>query len=209
MKENEGDGIMKATMQARLIGQIYHHACKEYLRQKGVPGQAIKKIRKEYLTVRARAKDIGAKNMTGSYVMGIYFIALNRESGLSAEDNYDVFYQGIAHSKMIKSSLGDAESYLSEKRLPGRLKWAEESHKKQYENDWVLDVLPGNGAYDLGYDYHECGIVKICRDEGCAELASYLCRLDYLLADLMGLTLKREGTLADGADKCDFRYSRK
>ncbi|MDD6332627.1 MAG: hypothetical protein PUA59_09375 [Clostridium sp.] len=29
------------------------------------------------------------------------------------------------------------------------------------------------------------------------------------MADIMGLELKRTGTLADGYDKCDFRYIRK
>lgn len=50
---------------------------------------------------------------------------------------------------------------------------------------------------------------KPCKDEGCPELAKYLCRYDYLLADIMGMELKRTGTIAEGYDKCDFRYSRK
>ena len=50
---------------------------------------------------------------------------------------------------------------------------------------------------------------KLCKDEGCPELAKYLCRYDYLLADIMGMELKRTGTIAEGYDKCDFRYSRK
>lgn len=50
--------------------------------------------------------------------------------------------------------------------MPARLKWSKESHKRKYENDWVVDILPGNESYDLGYDYHECGICKLCQDEG-------------------------------------------
>lgn len=200
---------MKASIQEWMTGYIYRSACKPYLKEKGVTGETIRKIRKEYKAIRQRAKGIGAKNMTGAYAMGIYFIALNRRSGLSKEENYEVFYNAIAHSAIMKKSLGDGDSYLDEKRLPGRLKWAEESRKRLFENDWVVDVLPGNGDYDLGYDYHECGVVKLCRDEGCPELAEYICRFDYLLADIMGMELKRTGTLAEGADKCDFRYSRK
>ena len=59
--------------------------------------------------------------------------------------------------------------------MPARLKWSKESHKRKYENDWVVDILPGNESYDLGYDYHECGICKLCQDEGCPDLAAYLC----------------------------------
>lgn len=200
---------MKHSFQAWLVGHMYHGACKPYLKEKGVTGKALREMGKEYKSIFARAKEIGAKNMIAPYVMGIYFITMNRCTGLSAEENYEVFYKGIAHSTLIKKLSGNADSYLDEKHLPTRLKWAEESQKKQYENDWVVDVLPGNGEYDLGYDYLECGAVKLCKDEGCPELAKYLCRYDYLLADIMGMELKRTGTIAEGYDKCDFRYSRK
>lgn len=200
---------MKFSLQAWITGHVYHSACKPYLREKGVTGKDSWKIVKEHKLITLRAKDIGAKNMAGSYVMGIYFIALNRSTGLSAEENYEVFRKAIQSSKIIKKLLGDADSYLDKKRLPGRLKWAEESQKRRFENDWVLDVLPGNDECDLGYDYHECGIVKLCKDEGCPELAKYLCRLDFVLADIMGMTLKRTGTLAEGYDRCDFRYRKR
>lgn len=140
---------MKYSFQAWLTGHVYHNACKPYLKQKGVTGREIWQIVKEHKLITLRAKDIGAKNMTSAYVMGIYFVALNRSTGLSAEENYEVFKKAIQNSKIIKMSLGDADSYLDEKRLPGRLEWAEESHKKRFENDWVLDVLPGNEKYDL------------------------------------------------------------
>ena len=86
---------MKATLVGELTGRIYHSSCKPYLKEKGVTKEAVRKIAKEYKTIRRRAKDIGAKNMTSAYVMGIYFVAMNRESGLSAEENYEVFYQVI------------------------------------------------------------------------------------------------------------------
>ena len=88
------------------------------------------------------------------------------------------------------------------------MKWSEESHKRKYENDWVVDILPGNDEYDLGYDYLECGIGQLCTDEGCPELAQYLCRMDFVLADIMNMKLVRTGTIAEGAKYCDFRYSR-
>ncbi len=56
-------------------------------------------------------------------------------------------------------------------------------------------------------DYTECGICKLCRDEGVPDLAKYLCKLDYVLADLMGLALTRTTTIAEGGTCCDFRYN--
>ena len=140
--------------------------------------------------------------------MGSYFIALNRSTGRSAEENYEIFRDGLCASKLFHKVMGDADSYLDPKRMPGRLQWSEDSHKHKYKNDWVVDILPGNDEYDLGYDYHECGICKLCQDEGCPELAAYLCRMDYVLADIMHMELVRTGTIAEGASYCDFRYSR-
>ena len=61
----------------------------------------------------------------------------------------------------------------------------------------------------LGDDYHECGACKLCKDEGCPELAAYICRMDFVLADMMNMKLVRTRTIAEGAPYCDFRYSRK
>jgi len=140
--------------------------------------------------------------------MGMYFIAMNRATGKSAEENFDIFQAGLDASRLFHKIMGNAESYLDPKKLPGRLKWAEDSKRRVYENDWVVDVLPGNEDYDLGYDYHECGVCKLCTDEGCPELAQYMCRLDFFLAEMMGMKLERTGTIAEGAKLCDFRYSK-
>lgn len=64
-------------------------------------------------------------------------------------------------------------------------------------------------SFNFGYDYYECGICKICNDEGCFKLAKYLCRLDFIMADMMGVKLVRTKTIADGGDRCDFRYGLK
>ena len=82
---------------------------------------------------------------------------------------------------------------------------------EKYKNDWVVDIIEDgeNDNFVLGYNYHNCGICNLCRDEGCFELAKYLCRMDYVLADMMGLELTRTKTLAENGDCCDFRYGRK
>ena len=199
---------MKNTLQAKLIYRFYHSAVKAELKRRGFSKNIVKKIEKEHKLIVERAKDIGKSNLLSSYIMGSYFIALNRSTGKSAEENYEIFRDGLCASKLFHKIMGDADSYLNPKRMPARLKWSEESHKRKYENDWVVDILPGNESYDLGYDYHECGICKLCQDEGCPELAVYLCRMDYVLADIMNMKLVRTGTIAEGASCCDFRYSK-
>lgn len=199
---------MKNTFGVKLIYQFYHSSVKAELKRRGFSKDVSKKIAKEHKQIVERAKDIGNSKLLSSYIMGSYFIALNRSTGRSAEENYDIFRDGLCASKLFHKVMGDADSYLDPKRMPERLQWSEDSHKRKYENDWVVDILPGNDEYDLGYDYHECGICKLCQDEGCPELAAYLCRMDYVLADIMHMELVRTGTIAEGASYCDFRYSR-
>ena len=166
-------------------------------------------VNREYRNIIRNAKDIGKSRLMNAYCMGAYFVALNRITGMTGEESYELFKESLYANMIFHKAMGTADNYLDEKRLPGRMKWSEESHKRKYENDWVVDVLDKTESFELGYDYLECGICKLCQDEGCPELAKYLCRLDYVLADIMGMKLERTMTIAEGNPKCDFRYSRK
>lgn len=200
---------MKYSVSAWVLSHFYHSSVKAELKRRGFPKSTARKVVKEHKAITIRAKDIGNSKLLSGYVMGIYFIALNRSTGKTAEENYEIYRDGLCASKLFRKVAGNADSYLDPKKMPGRLKWSEESHKRRYENDWVVDILPGNDEYALGYDYHECGICKLCKDEGCPELAQYLCRMDFVLADIMDMKLVRTGTIAEGSDHCDFRYSRR
>lgn len=199
---------MKANINAKLFGWFYGAACKKQLVAKFDKNMVIK-VNQEYREIIHKAKDIGKSRLMSAYCMGAYFIALNRCTGLSAEENYELYKDGLYENRLFHKVMGTADQYLDEKKLPGRMKWSEESHKCIYENDWVVDVLPATADYELGYDYLECGICKLCKDEGFSELAKYLCRMDFVLADIMGMKLERTMTIAEGFEKCDFRYSRK
>ena len=45
---------------------------------------------------------------------------------------------------LFHKALGNADTYLDPKKLPGRIMWSKESHQCRYENDWIVDILPGN-----------------------------------------------------------------
>ena len=162
---------MKNSIGVLSVSKFYHSAVKAELKRRGFQKNTAKKIIKMHKEIMNRAKEIGNSRLVSSYVMGSYFIAMNRSTGKSPEENYQIFRDGLCASSLFRKVMGDAESYLSPKKMEGRLKWSEESHKRKYENDWVVNILPGNDEYDLGYDYLECGICKLCNDEGCPELA--------------------------------------
>ena len=170
----------------------------------------VKDVHKEYKDIMLRAKDIGSKNIFGtSYAMGAYYLAMCRETNLSPEENFEILNKGIIGSKVFKMFLGNAEGYLSEKSMNERKIHAKESHKRKYENDWVWDIVDKDDKYDGGYNYYECGVCKLFKDEGASDLVKYVCKLDYGMFEMIGITLTRTKTIADGNDLCDFRFTNK
>ena len=197
---------MKYDTSMKLYGRVLSHIVR-----RGVPDREMrKKILKEYQAVMERADDIGSKNnLLSSYMLAAYFIAMNRSTGLSAEQNAQILGDGMHASWLLKYMLGDSGNYFSEEHRKNLRAWSLETHYKRYKNDWVVDILEKDDDFDLGFDYLECGVCKLCRDEGCPELAKYMCRLDYMLFELMGIELVRTMTLAEGGEKCDFRMRKK
>lgn len=107
-----------------------------------------KAIKQEYRAILTRAKDIGKSRLMSSYCMGAYFIALNRNTTLSPEECYALYKDGLSANQLFHKVMGNADSYLDAKKLPARKKWSTDSHKRKYENDWVVDILEG-GANEI------------------------------------------------------------
>ncbi len=65
-------------------------------------------------------------------------------------------------------------------------------------------------TYGFGYgiDIMECGICKLFMKHGFQKYASILCEVDKVTSGLAGLELIRNGTIALGAKKCDFRFKK-
>lgn len=86
-------------------------------------------------------------------------------------------------------------------------KLSEKSQKREYPGDFVVQFVEGmEGKFDYGYDFTECGICKLFQAENAGQFAKHMCRIDYLTTNFNGIELIRTGTIANGADKCDFRF---
>ena len=197
---------MKYNFMLRATGSLLNHILKQAISDPAI----CKNTLNEYKAILTRAKDIGGSNrLLGSYALAAYFIAMNRNTHKDVEENYAILEQGLKTSKAYKALMGDAKSYFSEKNMASRREWSKETYKRHYENDWVVDVIEKGPGFEFGFDYHECGVCKLCRDEHCFQYAKYLCRLDYMTTEMMGIGLKRTKTLGDGDEVCDFRFYKK
>jgi hypothetical protein len=86
---------------------------------------------------------------------------------------------------------------------------AETSQEHRYPGDFIYTWVDGDGVeFDYGLDFTECAVLKFFQAQGAAELAPYICPADFPYSRATGTGLVRTATLAEGGDKCDFRYKR-
>ncbi len=83
------------------------------------------------------------------------------------------------------------------------------SQKRLYPGDWVLCFVQGDGKeFDYGMDITECAISKFFHAQGADELTPFACLTDFATSKALGWGLVRTMTIAEGAEKCDFRFKR-
>lgn len=69
---------------------------------------------------------------------------------------------------------------------------------------FTIECVGGEGGW--GVNYRRCAIYDFLKEQDAGDFAPYVCLSDIALSDAMGWGLKRTETLADGCDKCDFRF---
>jgi len=88
-------------------------------------------------------------------------------------------------------------------------KGALESQKRLHPGGYVFSFVEGDGReFDYGVDYFECGGCKFLSSQGASELAPYVCTADIVYSDSFGWGLIRTKTIAEGFEKCDFRFKK-
>lgn len=93
--------------------------------------------------------------------------------------------------------------------LAKRKKTALESQKREFSGAFVSEfVVSEDGAFDYGQDVLECAICKLYKQHGAEKYLPYVCLGDYPMFRHFGIGFARTKTLGNGADKCDFRFTR-
>ncbi len=100
------------------------------LTRRDVAAPVRRRVAREYAAILRRAKPMSQDSLVTSYAMGAYFIAMNRHTDLTAEENYLAIEHGFEASWLIRRAAGSVGgSYLSPSKTKGRLKNAAESHR--------------------------------------------------------------------------------
>jgi L-2-amino-thiazoline-4-carboxylic acid hydrolase-like protein len=83
---------------------------------------------------------------------------------------------------------------------------ADASQRREHADEFVLAVpTPPPGA-DFALEIRDCAVCKAFAKHGEQSVVPYVCATDDLMSDAFGLGLRRTGTRAVGAERCDFVY---
>jgi hypothetical protein len=153
--------------------------------------------------------------LTGNLVFSasaLAFYRVMKRHNRTIEETGELLYRIMEawirrYPRFIRRLLGSY--YLSKLSRRQSKKRAPFSQERRYAGDWVFEYVEGDGeTFEWGRDYVECGIVKFLHSQGADELTPYLCLTDYALFGALGIELKRTTTLAEGCQKCDFRFKK-
>jgi len=128
-----------------------------------------------------------------------------KAQGKSARETGRILYEAVVDAirTLPFSPAGPPDpGFIRERKEEAR-----RSQERRYPDDWVWALIEGNGRkFDYGYDFYECGVQKYYQAQGADEFLPYFCFLDFVTTRASGRVLMRTGTLAEGADRCDFRF---
>ena len=137
--------------------------------------------------------------------------AMNNQ-GKTTEETGELLYKTVeamvdSYPRLLTRTIGFYE--MSGFRQRKTRNAAAESQKRLYPANWAFAFVEGDGEdFDWGIDYVECGIVKFFHAQGADELTPYLCLADFPMSEAFGMGLIRTTTIAEGYDKCNFRFKR-
>jgi hypothetical protein len=182
----------------------------------GFASMVIPEIRQEYEVLIPQVPYIGDKRPFTQWLLATaQFLAMYRvfkRHSKSVEEDGRIGYEVSdrmlnAYPRFLLRFFG--RTMFSKKRLGNARMYAEESQKRKYLGAYVFRFVVGdNENFDFGIDYTECASQKFLAAQHALELAPYICATDILQSERFGWGLTRTMILAEGAEKCDFRFKK-
>jgi len=173
-------------------------------------------MRREFENLIPQLPYIGGKQpFTEFIVFTAMFLAMyrvNKGQGKTAEQTGEMMFEfgrAFLRSYPVILVYLFGRMNFSRRYLDIVRKGAVESQQRQYPEGSVINFIEGDGeSFDYGVDYIECASCKFLTKHGAPELAPYLCPVDILFSNTLGWGLTRTMTLAEGAEKCNFRFKK-
>jgi hypothetical protein len=176
----------------------------------------IAEARDEYARLIPNLPNLGGKQPFKTFVLATgWFLAFQRaleRHGLPLSEAGDLAYELTTR---YVEAMPRAVAWLIRRAwftrlFRTRLRWrASRSQRRRQREDFVFHYVEGDSKqFDYGVDYTECAVWSFLQRQGAPELAPYICALDQIYSDAFSWGLARTTTLAEGGEKCDFRFKR-
>jgi hypothetical protein len=83
------------------------------------------------------------------------------------------------------------------------------SQERRFPEDWVYKLLDGDGeAFDVGFEFSECAVIKLYQTMATMELAPYCNFADVTYSHYLGIGLDTSETLGMGCDHCRMLFKK-
>lgn len=178
----------------------------------------INKVKEEFNKILPEIPYLGGQKnpLTQVLVKCLSDLAIFRtleKKGLSFQEIGEFHYNYVIRShksrKQVLERMGrDPSSYPFEPEyVDYQKKLTEETQKRTYPEDWVMDFVEGDGkTFDWGWDVHECAVQKAYKKLGDKKYLPLICLGDFYEAEGLGFGFSRTQTLGFGGQKCTHRF---
>ena len=177
----------------------------------------VEKTRQNFVEIIPQMPYVGGmKNYyTPIIVVNGFIVAMYRameETGKTAEDVMRIWAE-VADELFRKipgpiARLG-GRMLLSKRTMKAFEKPTHISKERKYPEDWVYELLEGDGKeFDVGLEFSECAVIKFYDAMGVMELAPYCNFGDVTYSHYLGIGLDASATLGMSCDRCRMTFKK-
>ena len=172
--------------------------------------EVLKDTREQYQALIPEIPYIGGEenSMTRHLIRSttsLILFKVMKARGKTSEEVGKVVYDAVV--KVVNQLPHRPFKELSAEYVAREREQARKSQERCYPGNWVWEFVEGDGVeFDYGYDFLECGTQKFYHAQEADEFLPFYCYLDFVTYRTTGWGFARSMTLAEGYDKCDFRW---
>jgi len=134
-----------------------------------------------------------------------------KKHGLTPAEAWEICHEAITRRMKTfpKIKRWFLKKIMYSRVMLSRIRKRAETNTHLKSGDFEVAYIIGDGnEFDYEVDYVACGNYKFVLDQGVEEFAPYVCMSDIALGTALGWGLTRTQTLADGCDRCDFKFKK-
>lgn len=207
---------MKNSLCEKIMWYALSPTIFQFIKQywKNIDIKNVKRISKNnYKDMIKRTPDIGSlrKNpLRVCLTSGILWLSIyDAMEGKMNQEQFGEMVSATIEAPMLKKNFQKQKAFdiKTQKKKIEKNKIANAASDSEF--NWSTELILGRDENEYTVIYHRCGLCTLGKQEYHEELIPYMCKMDYETIAMMGGVLKRKGTIATGADCCDFYVCKK